>query len=153
MSASKKFPVTVIAHVGCESLSETQELAKHAEEAGAAAIGLMPPTFFKPASIQVLVEFIARVAAVAPSLPTYYYHIACMTGVDFNMEALLRQVDRHGIPNFRGVKFTDYKIHEFMGCARNFNGKYDMLYGRDEQLLSAVAVGAEGNAGLVCGLR
>merc|ERR1711907_555730 len=34
-----------------------------------------------------------------------------------------------------------------MGCARNFNGKYDMLYGRDEQLLSAVAVGAEGAVG------
>merc|ERR1711890_6519 len=100
----------------------------------------MPPTFFKPANVSVLVDFLEEVSATCRELPVYYYNIACMTGVSFNMEALLREVDERGIANFRGIKFTDYQIHEYMNCMRNFDGRYDMLYGRDEMLLSALVV-------------
>jgi N-acetylneuraminate lyase len=107
----------------------------------------MPPTFIKPANLNALVGLIAEAAAASPALPVYYYHISCMTGVDFNMEALLTAIDAKGIPNFRGIKFTDYKINEFMGCIRNFEGRYDMLYGRDEQLLPSLVAGAKGAVG------
>ncbi len=48
--------LTVIANVGCESLVDTQDLAVHAELAGAKAIGVMPPVFFKPPTIEVLIK-------------------------------------------------------------------------------------------------
>ena len=137
----------MIAHVGAEATREAQELARHAQDIGAAAIGLMSPTFFKPATPDLLANFIAEVAQACPSLPVYYYHIDCMTGVHFKMEALLTAIEARGIPNFRGIKFTNYEVHDFMKCLRGFDGQYDMLFGRDEMLLSAKAVGAKGFVG------
>jgi len=147
VKVGKEHGITVIVHTGCESLRETQDLGRHAQAVGAAAVGLMPPTFIKPGNLNALVEIIAEAAAASPALPVYYYHIACMTGVDFNMESLLTAIDAKGIPNFRGIKFTDYKISEYMGCIRNFEGRYDMLYGRDEQLLMSLVAGAKGAVG------
>jgi len=73
--------ITVIVHVGCESLKNTCELAQHAQENGAAAIGLMPTTFFKPATIEHLILCMEKVVEAAPQLALFYYHIPSMTGV------------------------------------------------------------------------
>lgn len=67
IAAGAKFDLTVIAHTGAERLSETVELTKHAQEAGAAAVGVMPPTFFKPASLEALVE-VRDSCVVSPTL-------------------------------------------------------------------------------------
>ena len=72
----------VIAHVGAESLVDARELATHAENAGAKAIGAMPPTFFKPATAAALASTIASICAAAPKLyaarPAYHRsRIAC----------------------------------------------------------------------------
>merc|ERR1719174_1710308 len=146
--AGAKYGVTVIAHVGAEAQREAQDLARHAQETGAAAIGIMPPTFFKPASAELLAEFIAGIAEASPALPVYYYHIDCMTGVHVRMTDLLTAIEAHGgIPNFRGVKFTNYHLHDFMQCQREFGGRFDMLFGRDEMLLAALATGSKGFVG------
>ncbi len=47
------------------------------------------PSFFKPSTIQDLVEFCAPVAAEADPLPFYYYDIPGMTGVRLPMSAFL----------------------------------------------------------------
>ena len=36
---------------------------------------------------------------------------------------------------------------DFLSCLHFENGKYDMLWGRDENMLSALAVGAKGAVG------
>lgn len=46
---------------------------------------MMPPTFFKPATVDLLVSWSADVASSAPQLPFLYYHIPSMTGVEFKM--------------------------------------------------------------------
>jgi len=138
---------TVIAHVGCEALRDTIELTKHAAAAGASAVGLMPPTFFKPNGVGGVVDLLAEVCKVVPTMPVYYYHIDCMTGVHLNTVSLLTEIEAREIPNFRGIKFTDYKIHEFQMCQQQFSLKFDMLYGRDEMLLSSLAIGAKGAVG------
>jgi len=130
----KEQDLVVIAHVGCESLRDTQELTAHAAACGAAAAGLMPPTFIKPATLDALVEFVAAVSSAAPELPMYYYHIACMTGVDFNMVSFLNAVEAKGIPNFNGIKFTDYKIHEFTCVAWPQSGTSQLPGGRSNLL-------------------
>lgn len=68
--------------MGCENLKSSCELAAHAEAIGAHAIGIMPPSFFKPQNIESLVQYVRAVAASAPSLSMYYYHIPSMSGVD-----------------------------------------------------------------------
>lgn len=48
--------LAVIAHVGAQSLADTCDLAAHAERVGAKAYGFMPPTFFRPATLDALVD-------------------------------------------------------------------------------------------------
>ncbi|XP_012870964.1 PREDICTED: N-acetylneuraminate lyase [Dipodomys ordii] len=71
----------VVIHVGALSLKESQELARHAAEIGADGIAVIAPFFLKPWSKDVLVNFLKEVAASAPELPFYYYHIPALTGV------------------------------------------------------------------------
>ena len=49
----------VIAHVGTNSIHEGVELAKHAQECGADAVGAMAPSFFKPLTVKDLIAFFA----------------------------------------------------------------------------------------------
>src|SRR5690606_24030561 len=51
------------------------------------------------------------------------------------------------IPNFKGLKYTATTLHEYEACLNYKNGKYDILYGLDEMLLGALAVGAKGAVG------
>ena len=62
--AEKGCDMTVIAHVGCESLQDTVDLARHAAACGVKAIGVMPPVFFKPPSLDALVD-VSRVVGLA----------------------------------------------------------------------------------------
>ena len=79
-------------------------------------------------------------------MPFYYYHIPVLTGVDFPMFDLL-QGDDGTIPNFAGVKYTHEDFMDFLSCLNYKEGRYDMLWGRDENLLSALVLGAKGSVG------
>ena len=109
---------------------------------GVKGIFAMPPVYFKPGSIDALVDTMALVAGAAPDLPFWYYHFPAMTGVDFNMFQFTEAVDESGkIPNFMGVKFTNEILMDFNSIGHYKGGKYNMLMGRDEILTSALATG------------
>jgi len=143
-AAGKALPV--IAHVGHTSVVEAKALAAHAQEAGAAAISAMAPCFFKPATVPDLVDFCAAVAAAAPGLPFYYYHLPSMTGVALPMPEFMGRA-RERIPTFAGVKFTHNDLAEFKHCLELAGDDLDVLFGRDEILLAGLAAGARGAIG------
>lgn len=132
--------VKVVVHVGHTSLEDAKALAAGAQRSGAFAIAAMPPSFIKPRTLSDLVEFCAHVAAAAPMLPFYYYHIPSMTGVTYSMREFLElAADR--IPTLAGIKFTHNDLADY-GRATDFEGgRYQVLYGLDEQLLSALVLG------------
>lgn len=136
----------VIVHVGHNSLDESRHLAAHAVRAGADAVATHGPTFFRPASVRDLVEFCAGVAAAAPDLPFYFYHIPVMTGVHLPMPEFLALGARR-IPNLAGIKFTDENLMSFSQCLHLDGGRFNLLFGRDEILLAALALGATGAVG------
>jgi len=136
----------VIVHVAHNSLGESQRLAAHAERIGAHAIASIGPTFFRPSSVAQLVEFCAPTAAAAPSLPFYYYHMPVMTGVNLPMIEFLRLASQR-IPNLAGIKFTDENLMSFTQCLNFEDGRFNILFGRDEILLAALALGATGAVG------
>ena len=138
--------VPVVVQVGHNSLSEACDLAGHAQAAGADATSAMPPSYFKPGSVAMLVECCAEIAAAAPGLPFYYYHIPVMTGVGLPMVDFLRHAAER-IPNLAGLKYTANTLHEYQECVALEGGRFDVLYGFDELLLSALAVGAAGAVG------
>jgi N-acetylneuraminate lyase len=138
--------ILVIVHVGHSSIAESRKLAEHAARIGADAISSVAAFYFKPVSVQNLVNCIAEIASAAPTLPFYYYHIPVLTGVGMDMEEFLRLSDT-AIPNLAGIKYTAPTLHEYQACLSFEGGRYDILYGTDEMLLSAMAVGAKGAIG------
>lgn len=136
----------IITLLGGTCLADAKELAAHAAANGLYAVAFTAPSYFKPASVEMLAACCADVAAAAPELPFYYYHIPVLTGVGFAMYDLIRQV--HGlIPNFAGIKYTHEDFMDFQSCLSFAGGEYDMLWGRDENMLPALSLGAKGSVG------
>jgi len=133
--------LTVFVQVGQDSVEQARQLAAHAQSFGASAVSAVTPTYFKPTTLEALVESMARIASGAPELPFYYYHIPTVACVTFDMvEFLARAGER--IPNLAGIKYTASTLHEYQACVEYDGGRYDILFGLDEMLLGALAVGA-----------
>jgi N-acetylneuraminate lyase len=136
----------LIVHVGHNSLEESQKLAAHAEQIGAHAFATIGPNFFRPAGLEQLVGYCAKVAEAAPSLPFYFYHMPAMSGINFLMSDFL-QAASPIIPNLAGIKFTHENLMDYTQCLQLEKGRFDILFGRDEILLGALALGATGAVG------
>lgn len=132
--------------LGGTCLTDCKELALHAREIGLDAVSFTSPFYFKPANVEMLAKCCDEVASAVPDMPFYYYHIPVLTGVGFPMYDLLKAVDGK-IPNFAGVKYTHEDFMDFLSCIKFQNGKYDMLWGRDENMLPALSVGAKASVG------
>ncbi|HRP58237.1 dihydrodipicolinate synthase family protein [Agriterribacter sp.] len=136
----------VMLFLGGTSIAECKELALHAKQTGLYAISFTAPFYFKPANAAMLAKACAEVAGAVPDMPFYYYHIPVLTGVNIAMYDLLQEADGK-IPNFAGIKYTHEDFMDFLSCMRFQNGKYDMLWGRDENMLSALVLGTKGAVG------
>ncbi len=73
-SLNKSSDLFLIDHVGHTSLKVSKELAAYASDK-VDAIAVLAPFYFKLNSIEKLVTYCNEVAASAPNLPFYYYHI------------------------------------------------------------------------------
>ncbi|MEO8821232.1 MAG: dihydrodipicolinate synthase family protein [Ginsengibacter sp.] len=136
----------VMSLVGGTSIEDCKEVARFAQQSGLYAVSFTAPFYFKPADAEMLAACCKEIADEVPEMPFYYYHIPVLTGVGFPMIELLKNVNRT-IPNFSGIKYTHEDFMDFLSCLHFQNGKYDMLWGRDENMLSALAVGAKGAVG------
>lgn len=136
----------VIVHVGCMSLKDSKELAGHAAEIGADGIAVISPFFLKPRTAAGLKAYLGEVAAAAPSVPCYYYHVPSVTGVNISGRDVLNGIQEL-IPSFRGVKFSGSDLMDFGLCISNSPPHWSMLYGVDEQLVAGLAMGANGLVG------
>ena len=138
--------IPVVVQVGHNSIAEARLLAAHAQEVGADAISATPPSYFKPPTLAALIDCMAEIAAAAPDLPFYYYHIPGMTGVTPNIAALLRE-GKPRIPTLVGVKFSHTAVFDMQAALAVDAGRYNLLFGSDEMLLSGLAGGAHGAVG------
>lgn len=132
--------------LGGTSIADCKELAKHARQTGLYAVSFTAPFYFKPANVDMLAKVCEEVASAVPDMPFYYYHIPVLTGVNMPMIELLKRVDGK-VPNFAGIKYTHEDFMDFLSCLRYQNGKYDMLWGRDENMLPALSLGTKGAVG------
>ena len=124
----------VIVHVGSCCVRESRRLAEHAQKIGAWGIGAMAPPFPKICRIEELVKYCEEIAAGAPALPFYFYHIPAFNGAFLPMVEFLKAVDGR-IPNFAGIKYTFESLYEYNQCrlyggakggiggTTNYNGK------------------------------
>ena len=144
--AGPKHGIRFVVHTGGNCVRDGRELAEYAVKCGAAATASNSPCYFKPGSLDALVDCCAYEAAGAPELPYYFYDIPALTHVSFNpckfMEAAAKK-----IPNFSGLKFTNPDLALYIEALNYEGGKYDCPWGVDEWFLGALATGAQGGVG------
>ena len=142
----KNDQVKIIFMLGGTSYREMQELALCAKENQIDGISALGPYYFRPASEAVLLDYLQRIVEQVPELPFYYYHIPALTGVELSMPRLLQLADGQ-MPSLAGIKFTATNIMDYHLCQMYAGGKYDMIWGCDEALLSGLVVGAQSAIG------
>ncbi len=138
--------VPVIVQVGSNSVLTACELAAHAAAIGADAVSAVPPMYFKPANLEILIDCVAQIAGAAPGLPFYYYHIPRLSGVSMDAREFLSKAGER-VPNLAGIKYTHPDMAEYRNCLDLEEGRFDILWGSDQMMLGALAMGARGFIG------
>ena len=133
-------------HVGSDNMREARELAQHAQAQGADAIAYLPSRYFRPGSVEELVDWCAAISSAAPELPAYLYDIPAISGVELPTERFL-DLGAARIPNLAGIKYSrpDSLLQQRLLAADG--GRYEVLHGIDETLLTGLALGVHGAVG------
>lgn len=136
----------VIVNVGSTCLADCRSLADHAESIGAGGIACLAPYFFHARGVPGLVDWCDQVAAAAPTTPFYYYHFPAITHFTIRASEFLEAAaDR--IPTLAGVKFTNEDFDDLSACLACRDGRFDVMFGRDEKFLAGLEAGAVGAVG------
>lgn len=127
--------IYVIAHVGTNIRADAVALARAAAEAGADAIASVPEYYEATGSVQAVVDWLAPIAAAAPSLPFFYYHIPGETRTNIAMADFLRVAPAQ-IPTLAGVKYVSQDPADFLNCTTTLGGRFAMLWAPEPKLTS-----------------
>lgn len=130
----------IFVHVGSCNLDETAQMAEHAQHHGADGIAMVPTFYFRPKSLEDLIEQCAYVAGAASSTPFYYYNIPSLTGVEFPMIKFLEMATKR-IRNFAGLKNSATDIVDYQHCLHFAKENYSLYWGTDEAFMMLYAAG------------
>ena len=139
--------LSVFLQVGHNCQKDAVALAEQARRLrGVDAIAAHPPSFFKPQTVDDLIDYCVPIAAAAGDLPFYYYHIPVLSGVPLPMLEFLEKA-KSRLPTLAGLKYTHNDLMELQECLRLDEGAFEILFGRDELMLAGYALGARGAVG------
>ena len=136
----------VIAHVGHNCQRDAIDLATAARQSGAAAVAAFAPSYFRPDNVAELIRFLRPIAAAAEPTPFYYYDIPVMTRVELPVVEVLKAASE-ALPSLVGVKATNMDLMSLQECLAYDNGRYNILFGVDENLLTVLPLGVKGAVG------
>ena len=122
---------------------ETVALARHAAEAGAAAVAVIGPPYYVLDEQSLLAHFDAAAKACAP-LPFYLYEFADRSGYSVPIAVVERL--REQAPNLAGLKVSDAPLERFSPYLLE---GLDVFVGPESLIVEGLARGA---AGAVSGL-
>ena len=144
--AAAKGKLTVIAHVACNNTKDSVELAKHAESLGVDAIAAIPPIYFHLPE-HAIAAYWNAMSAAAPNTDFIIYNIPQLAGVALT-QGLFAQMRRN--PRVIGVKNSSMPVQDiqmFKAEAMKTRQDFIVFNGPDEQLVSGLAMGADGGIG------
>jgi 4-hydroxy-2-oxoglutarate aldolase len=139
--AQAKGKKPVIAGTGAESTAETIRLNRQAAEAGAAAVLVVTPNYYKGEMTDpVLVRFYTDVADASP-LPVILYNMPRNAGINISAK-LAVELARH--PNIIGIKDSGGNIVQIADMIRNAPEGFSVFAGSASYLYTSLALGATG---------
>ncbi len=139
--------VPVISHIGTIRTADVIELARHAKEAGAAAVSMIPPYYYH-FSMDEIVGYYEAVIHAVPGLKVIIYNIPQFTGIEFSKGNADRLLSNPGII---GIKFTSQNLFNMERIRDAYPDKL-LINGFDEQFLGALAMGASATIGTTVNL-
>ncbi len=129
--------VPVISHVGTIRTRDVIDLARHAMSAGAMAVSMIPPYYYK-FSMDEIMGYYEDVIHALPNTPVIVYNIPQFTGVEFSKDNAGRLLANE---NIVGIKHTSTNLNSLERMGQAFPGKA-LINGFDEQFLGALAMGS-----------
>ncbi len=130
----------IIVHVGSCNLYETAQMASHAQAQGADGIAMVATFYFRPNTLEELVEQCVYVASAAPNISFYYYNIPTLTGVNFPLTTFLEEASKR-IPNFAGLKNSSTDVVDYQHCIHIAKENYSLYWGCDEAFMMLYTAG------------
>jgi 4-hydroxy-2-oxoglutarate aldolase len=131
----------VIAGTGAESTAETIRLNRKAAEAGADAVLVVTPNYYKGEMTDpVLARFYTDVADQSP-LPVILYNMPRNAGINISAK-LAVELARH--PNIIGIKDSGGNIVQIADMIRNAPEGFSVFAGSASYLYTSLALGATG---------
>ncbi len=128
----------VLAGVAHSSLPAAVELARHAKAAGAAAVLLTPPYYYKTPDADVVAFF--RHVNEAIDLPWILYHGSAPTGV-LSLDCV-EQIA--GLSRFAGYKEASADMGRYYGLVDRCRGRFPVIAAAENVLVFQLLAGADG---------
>jgi 4-hydroxy-tetrahydrodipicolinate synthase len=136
--------VPLVVGVGTSGTRETVELARHAEEAGADAVLVVSPSYWKVGE-EALFRHFATVAG-SVDIAVFLYNLPMLTGVDLS-PALIARIAAE-CPNVSGLKDTVTEYFHTVGVLQEVKAErpdFTVLSGWEDLILPALLAGADGS--------
>ncbi|MGE4522235.1 MAG: 4-hydroxy-tetrahydrodipicolinate synthase [Acetobacter sp.] len=131
--------VPVIAGAGSNSTAEATDLARHAQNAGAAAVLVVAPYYNKPTQEGLYRHFMTIADAI--SIPVILYNIPGRSVVDISVETMAR-LARHA--NIIGVKDATANLLRPLQLRHALDRPFNQLSGEDGTAVAFLASGGDG---------
>lgn len=138
-----KGKMTVIAHVACNNTKDSCELAAHAQSLGVDAIAAIPPIYFHLPEYAIA-QYWNDISAAAPATDFIIYNIPQLAGTALTMP-LLKEMLKN--PRVVGIKNSSMPVQDIQMFKDEAGEGHVVFNGPDEQLVSGLAMGADGGIG------
>lgn len=135
--------LTIIAHVACNNTQDSLELAAHAECLGVDAIAAIPPIYFHLPDHAVM-QYWNDISGAAPNTDFVIYNIPQLAGTRLTVSLYQKMLEN---PRVIGVKNSSESTQDIQ-MFKDAGGEGHVVFnGPDEQLVSGLAIGADGGIG------
>ena len=138
-----KGKITVIAHIAANNTADSMELAAHAEMLGVDAIAAIPPIYFHLPDYAIA-KYWNDISSAAPSTDFIIYNIPQLAGVALSQNCLKAMLKN---PRVVGVKNSSMPSVDIQIFKATGGEGFVIFNGPDEQLVSGLAIGADGGIG------
>jgi N-acetylneuraminate lyase/4-hydroxy-tetrahydrodipicolinate synthase len=137
--AEEKGSCWLMVHVGAVNTNQSVELAKHAQQIGADAVGAIPPYYYKYTPDQLLDHYRAIIRAV--KIPVFLYNNPGLSGNPISAEMLATLADE----GLAGVKDSAFDLVSFyMYLIKVKNPDFTFIIGTEAIAAAALDAGASG---------
>lgn len=134
---------TVIAHVACNNTADSRELAAHAQKLGVDAVAAIPPIYFHLPE-HAIAAYWNDISEAAPDVDFVIYNIPQLAGVALTMPLFQEMLKN---PRVAAVKNSSMPVQDIQMFKAAGGKDFAVFNGPDEQLVSGLAMGADGGIG------